>query len=96
MVYLQASIKLYPGKHQDFVQLINSILPIVGKHGWKLQGSYATMAGRLNTVVDWWELPSPDALQAALSDPEFSKFASRINEIVEDEVLSILTKLPIG
>jgi len=96
MVYLQASIKLYPGKLQAFTELINSILPLLGKHGWKLQGSYATIGGRLNTVVDWWELPDPNALQAALSDPEFAKFAPQINEIVEDEVLSILTKLPIG
>jgi hypothetical protein len=31
-----------------------------------------------------------------LADPEFARFAPRINEIIEDEVLSILTKLPIG
>ncbi len=96
MVYLQASIKLYPGKQQDFIALLNSLTPVVAKHGWKLVGSYATFAGRLNTVLDLWELPNPNALQAALSDPEMQKAAPRINEIVEDEVLTILTKLPIG
>jgi hypothetical protein len=96
MVYLQASIKLYPGKLQDFIQLLNTLTPVVGKHGWKLLGSYATVAGRLNTAVDIWELPDPNALQAALSDPEMQKFAGRISEIVEDETLTILTKLPIG
>jgi hypothetical protein len=96
MVYLQASIKLYPGKVQDFTKLLNTLLPVVGKHGWKLVGSYAAMAGRLNTVVDLWELPDPNALQAALSDPEMAKFAPQISEIVEDETLAILTKLPIG
>ena len=29
-------------------------------------------------------------------DPEFQKFVPRIKEIVEDETLAILTKLPIG
>jgi hypothetical protein len=96
MVYLQASIKLYPGKLQDFTALLNSLLPVVGKHGWKLVGSYATIAGRLNTVLDVWELPDPNALQAALSDPEMQKVAPRISEIVEDETLTIMTKLPIG
>jgi hypothetical protein len=96
MVYLQASIKLYPGKLPDFIQLLNTLTPVVGKHGWKLLGSYATVAGRLNTAVDIWELPDPNALQAALSDPEMQKFAGRISEIVEDETLTILTKLPIG
>jgi hypothetical protein len=96
MVYLQASIKLYPGKLQDFTALLNSLLPVVGKHGWKLVGSYATIAGRLNTVLDVWELPDPNALQAALSDPEMQKAGARISEIVEDETLTIMTKLPIG
>lgn len=96
MVYLQASIKLYPGKLQDFTNLLNTLLPVVGKHGWKLVGSYASVVGRLNTVVDLWELPNAEALQAALSDPEMAKVAPRIAEIVEDETLAMLTKLPIG
>jgi len=96
MVYLQASIKLYPGKLPDFIELLNKLTPVVGKHGWKLLGSYATVAGRLNTVLDVWELPDPNALQAALSDPEMQKAGARISEIVEDETLTIMTKLPIG
>jgi quinol monooxygenase YgiN len=96
MVYLQASIKLYPGKLQDFIALLNKLTPVVGKHGWKLIGSYATAVGRLNTVVDLWELPDAAALQAALSDPEMAKAAPQISEIVEDETLTLMTKLPIG
>lgn len=76
--------------------MLNTIPPVVGKHGWKLLGRYATVAGRLNTAVDIWELPDPNALQTALSDPDMQKFAGRISEIVEDETLTILTKLPIG
>jgi hypothetical protein len=96
MIYLQASIKLRPGKLQDFVSLLNSLTPVVAKHGWKLLGSYASVVGRLNTVVDFWELPNEAALQAALSDSEMAKHASRIGEIVEDETLSLLNKLPIA
>jgi len=96
MVYLQASIKLRAGKLSDFTSLLNTLTPIVGKHGWKLLGSYASVIGRLNTVVDFWELPDATALQAALSDPEMAKFAPRISEIVEDETLALLTKLPIS
>lgn len=96
MVYMTASIKLYPGKLPDFIALLNDITPMLGKHGWKLLGSYASLVGRLNTAVDLWELPDPNAVQKALTDPEFEKYAARIKEIVEDETLSILTKLPIG
>lgn len=96
MVYLQASIKLRAGKLQDFVSLINGLTPVVAKHGWKLLGSYASVVGRLNTVMDLWELPNEAALQAALSDSEMAKQQPRISEIIEDEVLTLLNKLPIS
>jgi NIPSNAP len=96
MIYLHASIKLRAGKLQDFVSLMNSLTPLVGKHGWKLLGSYATVVGRLNTVVDIWELPNEAAMQAAMSDSEMAKYASRIGEIIEDETLTLLNKLPIS
>jgi len=96
MVYLQASLKLRAGKLQDFISLLNHLTPVVGRHGWKLLGSYASVVGRLNTVVDIWELPDSNAIQAALSDAEMQKFAPQISETVEDETLALLTKLPIG
>ena len=96
MVYLQASIKLRAGKLQDFVSLLNSLTPVVGKHGWKLLGSYATVVGRVNTVVDLWELPNEAAIQAVLSDSELAKYRSRTDEIIEDETLTLLNKLPIS
>jgi len=96
MIYLQASLKLRAGKLQDFVSMLNSLTPVLGKHGWKLLGSYATVLGRLNTVVDLWELPNEAAIQAGLGDSEMAKYASRIGEIVEDETLTMLNKLPIS
>ena len=69
---------LRAGRLRDFVSLLNGLTPVVGKHGWKLLGSYATVVGRLNTVVDFWELPNEAAIQAALSDSEVGKIASRL------------------
>jgi quinol monooxygenase YgiN len=96
MVYLQASIKLKPGKLADFTSLLNKIAPVLAKRGMKLLGSYANVVGRLNTVVDLWELTDANALQAALSDPELQKMAPLISEIIEDETQVLLAKLPIG
>ena len=96
MMYLQASIKLHPGKQQDFVNLLNDLMPSLNKHGWKLVGSFATAVGRLNGAVDFWEVPNAEAVTSLLSDSEFQKHGKRISEIVEDEVLTLLTKLPIG
>jgi hypothetical protein len=46
--------------------------------------------------MDLWELPDPNAVEKAFLDPGFQTFIPRIKEIVEDETLAILTKLPIG
>lgn len=96
MVFTHYSIKLRAGKLQDFVSLMNSLTPVVAKHGWKLLGSYSSVVGHLNTVVDLWELPNEAAIQAAISDSEVAKIASRFGEIVEDQTLTLLNKLPIA
>jgi len=96
MVYVQASIKLHPGKLQDFISLISKLSPVTTRHGWKLLGSYASVVGRLNTVVDMWELTDIKNIEALFADPEMAKMGPLIAEIIEDEVLTVLTKLPIG
>jgi quinol monooxygenase YgiN len=96
MVYLQASIKLRPGKQADFVSMLNKLAPVLAKRGMRLLGSYSNLVGRLNTVIDLWELPDANALQAALSDPEIQKLAPQVSDIIEDETQVLLTKLPIG
>lgn len=96
MVYVQASIKLRPGKLQDFISLINKLTPITSRHGFKLLGSYASVVGRLNTVVDMWELTDIKNIEALFADPEMQKMGPLIAEIIEDETLTVLTKLPIG
>jgi hypothetical protein len=70
--------------------------PVLAKHGWKLLGSYASVVGRLNAVIDLWELPNEAAIQTALSDSEVAKLASPLGEIIEDQTLSLLNKLPIS
>jgi hypothetical protein len=96
MVYLQASIKLRPGKQADFVSMLNKLAPVLAKRGMRLLGSYGNLVGRMNTVIDFWELPDANALQAALSDPEIQNLAPQISDIIEDETQVLLTKLPIG
>lgn len=97
MVYVQATIKLRPGKLPEFMATLQEMLPEMARHGWRLVGCYATTVGRLNTVVDLWELPDANAIEAVMSDHALlAKFSGRLGECVEDETLAILTKLPIG
>jgi hypothetical protein len=87
---------LRAGKLQDFVSMMNSLTPVLAKHGWKLLGSYASVVGPLNSVVDMWELPNETAMMAGLTDSELAKYNARISEVIEDEVLTLMNKLPIS
>ncbi len=99
MAFMFAHIKLRPGKVQKFTEMLSGITPLVEKHGWKLHGSYFNVIGRLNTVVDVWEIPDANAVQTTLEiasqDPEFQKWIPVIEECVEDETLQVMTKLPV-
>lgn len=100
MVYMFAHIKLRPGKVQKFTEMIGELASVLEeKGGWKLQGSYFNTIGRLNTVIDVWELPDANAVQTTLElasqDPKFQKFIPVIEECIEDEVLQLMTKLPV-
>ena len=60
MAYVFAHIKLRAGKVQKFTEMLGSLAPQLEKHGgWKLHGSYFNVIGRLNTVVDVWEVRMP-------------------------------------
>lgn len=100
MPYLFAHIQLRSGKVERFTELIENIAPILANAvGWKLQGSYLNTIGRLNSVVDVWEVPDANSVTSGLEkvsqDPEFQKWVPVIEECVEQETLQLMTKLPV-
>jgi hypothetical protein len=100
MVYMFANIKLRPGKLQKFTEMIGTLASVLEeKGGWKLHGSYFNSIGRMNTVVDVWEMPDANAVQSTLElasqDPTFQKLIPVIEECIEDETIQLMTKLPV-
>jgi NIPSNAP protein len=96
MLYIQSSIKLHPGKLQDFITVMNKLVLILKEHGWTLMGSYASTTGRLNTVLDLWEIPDVQSYLDGAGDPELLNLVPQVNAVVEDEVITLLSKLPLG
>src|SRR5262249_33571232 len=68
------------------------------RKGWKLIGAYQNAIGRLNSVVDLWEVSDPNAVTKTLAavsrDKEFAQWAAQLPELVEEEVLQLMSKLP--
>jgi hypothetical protein len=61
-------------------------------HGWKLLHGFATVIGRTNSVINIWEVPSAEAVEKGLFDPALRDVLPLIREVVEDEVLTLMTR----
>jgi len=96
--YLLASLKVKYGQQRRFNEVMNHLKPVLEKEGWKLIGAYQNAIGRLSSVIDLWEVSSPntvtDTLASASRDLEFAEWAAQLPELVEEEVLQLMTKLP--
>lgn len=100
MPFVFAHIQLRPGKVERFTEMLENVAPILSNTaGWKLQGSYLNTIGRINSVVDVWEVPDANAVESLFekigNDPEFQKWASVVEECIEQETLQLMTKLPV-
>ena len=98
--YLFAHITLKPGKGARFREVLGEVAPLFDKHGgWKLQGCYLQADGAETTVIDVWEIPNMDTVQATLAaapeDPAFQRLLPQIQECVESETLQVMTRQPV-
>lgn len=95
MVYLHAQMKVKAGGLPEFQQLLGQVVPIVGRHGWRLVGSFVNVAGGVDVVVDLWELPDANALFEGLADPDLQALDHIDDVLIEWETRSLMSHLPI-
>ena len=96
--YLLATLKVKFGQQRKFYEVMSHLKPVLEKAGWKLVGAYENAIGRLNTVNDLWEINDPNAVPSTLAvasqDADFVRWAANLPELLEEEVLQIMTKVP--
>jgi hypothetical protein len=97
-IHLLATMHVYPGKSATLLDVIqNRLVPIMqDKAGWKLIGCYQQQVGRLNTIIDLWELRDHNHLAEAFAlyreDPDYPAIRVLLDQCVEQEVLSFIDK----
>ncbi len=100
MPYVFAHIQLRPGKVERFREMLEAVAPLLANAaGWKLQGSYISSIGRINSAIDVWEVPDANAVETVFEklggDPEFQKWVPVVEECIESETLQLMNKLPV-
>ncbi len=96
--YLHVTLKIRQGKMGLFNATLKEMVPVLEGEGWQLVGAWVTSIGRLNTVVDLWEMPDANAVASVLGavgkHPEMRRWAAQLAESVEEETLQVMVKTP--
>ena len=96
-IYLIANIQVRATRMSDFKAAMARIKAITGEAGWKLAAAYALRTGRLNMVIDIWELRDFDhmdaGMQALATHAEFPRIQAILQETVVEETLSFADAL---
>lgn len=93
MQYLKAEITINPGHVPAMLDLLRTrIFPIMeGLGSWRLIGCFVQRTGRLNTIVDLWEmdgLADFDATYAIFrAHPDYPEIRILLDTYVETETL---------
>ncbi len=97
-VYLQATIEVRMQKMGCFFAAMEKIVAIMKEPGWILRGAYLHQTGRINTVVNIWELPDANSLaggfQTLFGHSDFSKVDKLLEDTVVSETLVLLSAAP--
>lgn len=97
-VYVHAVLKIRIGGYERFCEAMAQQLPILEGYGWKLVGAWTTAVGRICTVIDLWEIPDAnsffDVTAKWRAGPEFQAFRAVTSEVMEEEMISMVTKVP--
>ena len=96
-VFMHVTLLLKQGKLPVFREAMKIAQPIAEGAGWKLRDAFLFRSGRLNTVIDVWELEELNhyerGLAALQSSPRFEELQSKLADSVESETVCFCDRL---
>ena len=97
-IYFQSTIHVRSAGLQKFEKTMEKLVSIVEGTGWKLIGAYVQRTGRLNTVIDLWQLDDYNhyglGLKHLTTHSDFPAIAAVLSETIEDETVVFMDKAP--
>jgi hypothetical protein len=97
-VHLHVTLGVRAAGLAAFCGVMGEAVEILEGHGWKLAGAFVQRTGRLNTVIDLWELDDMNhfdaGLKAFLAHPRFGAIKAVLDETVISETIVFADKAP--
>ena len=93
MVYMKAEIIVRPGLINAMLDLLSKrMFPILeAKGGWRMCGCFVQRTGRINTLVDVWELEDYGHFERGYAifrnDPDYPAIRADLDRFVESETI---------
>ncbi len=90
-VFLHVTLEVKSAGMTRFVEAMGEAVPILQSHDWVLVGAFVQRTGRLNTVIDLWQLEDfghfDRGLKALIADPRFAPIKAVLDETVDSETI---------
>lgn len=97
-VYLHVTLKVIQSEVGNFYGAMEKAVPILEELGWKFVGAWVDRVGRLNTVIDLWELEDANMYWTVLKEfskhPEHPAILAVFDTAIEEEVVHMMDKVP--
>ena len=80
-----------------FIEVMAEAVPLLEGWGWKLAGAFSQRTGRLNTIIDLWELEDfsqfDTVLKKFVAHPRFPAIKAVLDDTVSSETIVFADKL---
>lgn len=101
MIYLEASIRVLPGKMPDFMEVFKKdFLSNSEKLGRRLVGQWHTLVGTLDEVTNLWVYDDLAHMQrfqeARVRSPEFVKISEHLRTFIAYETTRLMVPTPLS
>jgi hypothetical protein len=101
MIYLEASLRVVPGKMKEFLEVFEKeYLPLSNKLGRKLLAQWATSIGTLDEIVDLWAYEDLTHMQhfneVRAKSSEFTKASEHLRALIAYEQVRLMVPTPLS
>lgn len=97
-VYLHVTLEVHAAGMALFIETMEEAVQILEEAGWKLSGAFTQRTGRLNTVIDLWELDDLNhfdrGIKALVGHPRFPSISKALAESVKSETIVFADRAP--
>ena len=98
-VYLHVTLEVRAAGLGRFLEAMDkTAVPFLEREGWRLAGAFVQRSGRLNTVIDLWELEDfqhyDRALRNLMADACFPAFSAVLVDTVISETVVFADRAP--